>query len=332
MSTDCFSKAALQNLHIDRFIFHAIHDGSSEPLLLEEILVGDHEPFFMELVQECAKGNRYLFNEGSATRQQLAEIVEDPSLFQEKSRQLAQHFHECATGSVSPGIFFFMRLYSDSMNYFAMIKYDNQPVLRYSIADNRTVTIDELTNTITQNRSALQKSALIYLGDEEQELMVRDRQAAGGEIAAFFRSFLDVYRKQGQEQITRALHRAVVETVSKHAAELPAEFVRETSDRFAEVVGRGPRDRDGFCNDFFGDAAGNVRDTFEQQMHRRGIDDECPFDLDEQTAGKSRKRRYSTRGGITLQIPPDTQDGFEIMDCEDGTVQITIRTVKLWES
>src|SRR6056297_2903015 len=77
--SDPFSKSALENLTIDRFIVHVVHDGGDEPLLLEEILVGDYEPFFVELVQDCAKGNRYLFNEASPTRAHLVEIAEDPA-------------------------------------------------------------------------------------------------------------------------------------------------------------------------------------------------------------------------------------------------------------
>ncbi len=330
--SDPFAKSVIANLKIDRFIFHVIHDAAVKPLLLEEIEAGEHAAFFLDLVQDSLKGNRYIFNDTSRTRQRLEEIIEEPSLFQEKSRELATDFHAEATSSVSPGIFFFMRLYFEDMSYFAMVKYDNQPVLQYRIGDQHDVTLDELTNTITQNRSALQKSALIYMGDEDTELMVRDRQASGGEIAEFFRAFLDVSRKQGQEEITKALRRAVVDTVNKHGSELPDELVRETSERFAEVVGQGPRDKDRFYDEFFGETGPGVRDTFDQQMRRRGVADDCPFELDDETAAKRRKRRYSTLGGITLQVPPDTQEMFEIADCENGDVEIIIRTRKLWES
>lgn len=329
--SDPFSKSTLESLQITRFVFHVVHDDSEEPTLLEEIPIGDYEPFFLELVLDGAKGNRFLFNEGSKTREQLVEILEDDALFQEKSQILARNFHIAATGSASPGVFFFMRLSGNDRDYFALIKYDNQPVLRYSYGDGERVRLDELTNTITQNRSALQKSALVCLGGDDEELMVRDRQASGGDVAAYFKHFLGVRRKQGQEQITRALHRAAVDTVNKHAADLPDDLIRDASDRFADVVTQGPRDVDGFYNDYFGTDDPAVRDTFDQQMHRRGLDNDCPFELDPETASRPEKRRYATVGGITLQIPPGTQDAFEIRDCSNGDVEITIRTKKLWE-
>ncbi len=329
---DPFSRSVYANLTIERFIFHVIHDGSDEPQLLEEMPAGDYEPFFLDLVLDCAKGNRYLFNDQSYTCRQLRDILEDSSLFQQKSQELARSFHLAATSAAGPGILFFMQLASEDKRFFALIKYDNQRVLQYRIGEGQGVSLDELTNTITQNRSALQKSALIYLGDEESELLARDRQASGGEIASYFRSFLDARRKQDQEEITRALQGAVRETVHRHATELPDDMIRETSDRFAEVVGRGPRDQEEFYREYFGEADPGVRDTFMEQAQRRGLYEQNSLALDQQTAVRPRKKRYTTVGGITILIPPGTQDFFEIVDNAPGEVQITIRTNRLWEN
>jgi hypothetical protein len=329
--SDPFARSALENLSIERFIFHIIHDGGEEPQLLEEVPPGEFAPFFLELVTDCARGNRYLFHDRSHTCQQLQAIQEDPALFEEKSRELARSFHLTATGAASPGVLFFMQLAGQQERYFALIKYDNQRVLQYHIGESRKVSLDELTNTITQNRSALQKSALIHLGAEGAELLLRDRQATGGEIAAYFRNFLDVYRKQGQDEISRALRGAVSETVHRHAADLPDDMIRETSDRFVEVAGRGPRDQEEFYRQFFGETDPSVRDTFMEQAQRRGIDQDNALALDQDAAARPRKKRYTTVGGITILAPADTCDFFEIVDTAPGEVRITIRTNRLWE-
>jgi len=327
-----FSKSALENLEISRFIFHVVHDGSEEPVLLEETFIGEHEPFFMELVYDCLKGIRYEFNEGSQTYDIISHIHQDESLFQEMSCQLARNFHASATGAVGPGVFFFFKLISDENIYYAIIKYDHQPVLQYRISDGYSVTIQEIADTITQNRKALQKSALICLTDDGGELMVRDRQASGGDIAHFFKGFLNVRRKQDETQITKALHRAVVDTVGQHVSELPTEFVREASGRFEECVQNGIENRENFFNQYFGsEAPPQVRDTFEQQLHRRGLED-CPFELSPEQNYRSQKRRYRTAGGITFQLPLQSDDWFEITDCGNGETEVTIRTKMLWEN
>lgn len=330
--SDPFARTALEDLAISRFIFHVVHDGDDEPVLLEEAPCEKYELFFLDLVLDSLKGTRYLFNEGSQTESILSEICDDPTTFQEKSCQLATNFHAAASGSASPGIFFVLHLLAGEKNYFAMVKYDNQTVLQYRINDSCAVTIDAIANTITQDRRALQKSALIYMGDDGPELIVRDRQASGGDIAHYFKGFLNVSRRQNGEQITRALHRAVVETVSKHAAELPPELTRDATSHFARTVQEGAGDADTFFGSYFGnDTDSRVRDTFDQQLVRRGIND-CPFDLNAETAQKDNRRRFRTSGGITLQLPPDSQDYFEIEDCPDGEVEIRIRTSRVWES
>lgn len=326
------SKNALDGLTISRMIFHVIHNDAEEPILLEEVPCGDYQDFFLDLVSECLKGTRFEFNDGSQTERLLRDIYEDSDSFQEKSRQLAANFHAAAVGNAGPGIFFVLRMDTEDGAYFALIKYDNQPVLQYRIENDANVTIDEIANTITQDRRALQKSVLVYMDAEQSDVIARDRQASGGDLAHYFRGFLNVSRLQNGEQITRALRRAVVDTVSKHAAELPDDMTREASNRFTKTVVDGAPDPESFYGSYFGEHGNeNLRDTFQQQLQRRGLDD-CPFDLDPATAVKTSKRRFRTSGGITLQLPPDSPDWFEIEDCPDGHVEIKIRTTKVWES
>jgi hypothetical protein len=329
MSTP-FSKDDLSFLTINRFVFHVVHDGAA-PQLLEEVPVGSYEDFFVDLVVDSTRGSKFYFNDNSQTQELIASILDDENQFQQVSRQLATNFHAAASGSVSAGIFFFMHLKSDSNNYFAMIKYDNQPVLHYSISDAHSVSLDELTNTITRDRRALQKSALICLDNDEFQVLARDRQSSGGDIANFFKGFLNVCRAQDEKTLSRALHQAVVSTVNNHAAELPVDISREASDRFARSIEEGARNSDALYKSLFGDECDvSIRDTFDEQLRRRGIED-VPFDLDDESLRKQR-RRYKTSGGITLQMPPDTQDFFEIRDCEDGSVEIVIRSQRVWES
>ncbi len=326
------SRNALEGLEISRLIFHVIHTAGEEPVLLEEIPVGEYQEFFLDLVSDCLKGTRFEFNDGSQTESLLRDIYNEPDSFQEKSRQLATNFHAVAVGNAGPGIFFVLKMDTEDGAYFALIKYDNQPVLQYRIEDGSSVTIDEIANTITQDRRALQKSVLVYMDAEGSDVIARDRQASGGDLAHYFRGFLNVSRKQNGEQITRALRRAVVDTVSKHAAELPDDMTREASNHFTRTVVEGAEDPDAFYGSYFGENGNEqVRDTFQQQLQRRGLDD-CPFDLDPDTAVKNSKRRFRTSGGITLQLPPNSSDWFEIEDCPDGHVEIKIRTQKVWES
>jgi hypothetical protein len=309
-----------------------IHNESEEPILLEELPCEKYQEFFMDLVLECLKGTRFEFNEGSQTESLLRDIYHDGDTFQEKSRQLATNFHASAVGNAGPGIFFVLKIDTDDGAYFALIKYDNQPVLQYRIEDGNNVTIDEIANTITQNRRALQKSVVVYMDAEGTQVIARDRQASGGDLAHYFRGFLNVSRQQNGEQVTRALRRAVVDTVSRHASELPDDMIREASDHFTRTVQDGASDPDSFYGSYFGERGNDqIRDTFHQQLQRRGLEDSA-FELDPAAAEKPPRRRFRTSGGISLYLPPDSSDWFEIEDCTDGYVEIRVRTRRVWES
>jgi len=329
-----FSKQRIEKLSISRFIFHIISDYNAEPVLLDEVPCEEYEDFFLDLVFDSLKGTRYSFKNESQTQQLMRQMYEDGDRFVEISRQLAVNFSAASGGNASPGIFFVLELshQEGEHTYFALIKYDNQTVLQYRTAEDNRASIGEIANAITRDRRALQKSALIFMDENGAEVLARDRQSSGGELANYFKGFLHVVRANQTEHVTRSLHRAVVDTVNKHAVDLPPEFARDASSRFADAVGQNPDDIDAFYGSCFADAGNDaVRDTFQQMATKHGLY-ETPFELDRDSATRVSKRRYRTLGGITFQIPQHSEDWFSIEDCADGTTEIVIKTRRLWEN
>ena len=87
------SEKEIENLSIDKFIFHVVHHHNDEPILLDETPIGDFEDFFLERAMETLQGNRFTFADGSITRTLLKQVLDDESQFVSVSKTLAQTFH-----------------------------------------------------------------------------------------------------------------------------------------------------------------------------------------------------------------------------------------------
>src|SRR5471030_1225438 len=98
------------NLRIDRFIFHVVHHGAPEPILLDEAPIGDFEPFFIARLAETLEGNRFVFTNGSLTKQNLLNERANPERFVEISKVLAREFHSHGDQRIERGVLIVMAL------------------------------------------------------------------------------------------------------------------------------------------------------------------------------------------------------------------------------
>lgn len=74
-----FSDEEIENLSIEKFIFHVVHHRSDEPILLEQTPIGGFEDFFLKRALETLRGNRFTFADGSLTRTLLKQVLDDES-------------------------------------------------------------------------------------------------------------------------------------------------------------------------------------------------------------------------------------------------------------
>lgn len=321
--------AELNNLRIKQFIFHVVHHGPEEPELLDEVPIGDFEPFFLDRARDTLRGNAFEFLAHSETRRRLGMIDKTPATFVEISKELAQDFHKQRDKRIKPGVFILMRLTSRIKTFFLVIKYEHERVVAYEIEKHRAI-LHEIKNSFTQSPSALQKSAFIRLSRVGGDLVVIDRTIRK-DITDFFRDFLGVRRKYDAVQMSEKVAEAVYETVRAHQADLPPAFAanwRNNLDRVASK--RKVFDADDFVNVFFGaEATEDVRETFTDELTKRELKDEV-FDFDRNAFKVSGITRYRTYEGVAVQVPAEARDFVKVENLTDRS-RIIITTKRVVE-
>lgn len=125
-------------LTIKRMIFHVVGGELGLPVLLSEISPPEHVDFFLERIKSALSGNMFRFTELSNTERILRLIrnhadTTDDHCFTEQSTFLANDFQSHHhTKNASMGVFFLFELnILNDEKLFALIKYDNEDVVRY---------------------------------------------------------------------------------------------------------------------------------------------------------------------------------------------------------
>ncbi|AWN34394.1 nucleoid-associated protein [Methylobacterium radiodurans] len=320
-------KAALR---VESFIFHAVHHGQPEPTLHDGVSIGGFAEFFIERVVETLRGNRFTFDTGSTTLRALRGIEADPATFVEASKDLARRLHrteghEMPDGRFKRGILMVTVLSAGPRRFHSLIKYDHGERVIDIVERGSAAVLEEVVNPLTQNRKALQKSALIELDDAGGQLVVVDHSKRSG-ITDFFRGFLGVRRAQAEADLTKAVERSLRKTVQTHAAELPPEIGSQWRQRLRDIAARRREfEPDQFFGDLFGanDTAA-LRATWRGQLAANEIDGE-QFTFDPDALPDTGPTRYRTAENIDITVPAAARDRFNWERQADGSVVITIR-------
>src|SRR5688572_26266703 len=156
----------IEDIKITDFIFHVVHHGEEDPGLLDETPIDKYEHFFKERIKEVLDGNKFYFNPESTFLTQIKKLDNDHSLFLEISKALARKFHEIQDDRIKPGVMILMKTAIGGIDHYILIKYDHEMVIYYKKTTLNTAILDEMSNTFSKNKSALQKSAIIKLDGE----------------------------------------------------------------------------------------------------------------------------------------------------------------------
>src|SRR5262249_21865818 len=149
----------------------------------------------------------------------LRRVEEDPARFVGETKDLAALFNGMHSGAASVGVFLVFVLRVGGARLYAIIKYDHEEVLSYTIEeeeDVRRALIAALQSTFVRSPEALQKAAIIRLNGAGGELSVRDR-VSPSKITRYFQGFLGARRRFAEGQLTQALSDVAKKTARKHA-------------------------------------------------------------------------------------------------------------------
>lgn len=333
-----FDEGEANTLMIERMIFHVVGKELNDPILLEEISPPEHTDFFLERVRSALKGNLFSFREISRTEQTLRSVMAAPATFAAGSKALAADFQSRHSGAMSTGVFFvFWLRTANGRDVFALIKYDNEDVVRYVLQDGAgggVPKLERFRETFVRKAEAMQKIALVHLEDQGGKLMVRDRSKPA-HISEYFEGFLGAKRVNDPKEMSQKVVEAFVEAFKKHRSALPEDVRKGGVNRLYEIFRRdgqrydsenpgalitaalGPHDEDS-----------PIRKTLEREMKSRGIADET-FDIQPDSVKKPTRKRLRTEEGV--EILYDEENKPQRRPLADGRTELVIVTAGVAE-
>jgi hypothetical protein len=327
------SNEQLASLRIKQFIFHVVHHGEPEPVLFNELEIGEFEPFFLDRVRSILKGTAYEFNPQADVCGLLEAVKEDSSLFVDHSRQLAVNFHAHGLDDkrIKKGVMILMSLVTLDKELFSIIKFEHEQVLRYR-NDGSSVFLESVADTFTQSPDAMQKAAVIDMSEEDPVVMVLDRNVRGG-ISGFFQGFLNVRRAKSEKEKTETLLDVVRNTSNQHLDDFPPDFTREVQSRADEFLQNGEQfDNEEFFTKVFGpDVNDSVRNTYKHYIQKEDLENE-QFYLDKDAASVPKKRKIRTAEGLTIYFNEKSASSIKISYGQNGEKDmIVIESMKVRE-
>lgn len=330
------TEAEKNALTIERMIFHVVGKSLDDAILLDEIAPPQHADFFLERVKSALTGNLFEFREHSNTERIVRSIEDDPKNFTFLTQQLAADFQTRHVATTSMGVFFVFVLSAGlGKTIYALIKYDNEDVVRYVIEEgdgNQVPTLERFQESFVRKAEAMQKIALVRLADEGGRIMVRDRSKPA-HISDYFEGFLSARRVNSPDEMSEKLLEAFKQTFKDHRLTLPEDVQRSGVNRIYDVMRQGghrydPEDFEPLLTAVFGQVAEDspVRRTLNKKLKEQGVAEEI-FDINPERIQKPRRRVIETSEGTTVTY--DEGHRPEIRPRPDGRKEILVVTAGL---
>ncbi|WP_374944333.1 nucleoid-associated protein [Sphingomonas sp.] len=331
------SDAERDDLRIDRMVFHVVGPDLTDPVLLAEFDPPIFTEFFLGRIKSAMGGNAYKFRPESPTMATLREIGADQTQFVRGSETLAASFqHEHRQNSIDGVFFLFLLSTVEDRRMFALVKYDTDQVLKYEIADaegRRRAILEEFRQTFSTKRESLQKIALVRLGAEDGEMMVRDRSRPEG-ISEYFGKFLRVKRAATPAEFTKKTERLLKEVMKQHRDDLDPEIRKGGARRINEQLRTtrefGPETQLQLFDAVFGVLPDNspVRRTYLRKLATAKLDEET-FQVDPTAIPRTPRRRIETVEGIQILFDEEDRGRIEKRELPTGDTEILITTAQV---
>lgn len=344
--------AQRESLEISDFIFHIIDPDNLENdegvIYLDSVELQDRQKrFFLDRLRDIAEGTQYIFKEDAVhLKEKCQDLIQEEADFVKLSRQVTADFAGRHEGQMSAGVFVIAVVrYLEQAHAWKklvlLLKMDKGASFSYSYTTDqngkRTASMAEVENALNENKSAIQKSAVIDVSDVfAWDVLAYDR-VTKPYLADYYKAFLGVTERQADSLLTRTAHT----TVRKWARQLTEEDMPDGQDAF-DYIGRSLNylaDHDTFDTDAFLNAI--VRD--ENAENKARLISMLRADLVESgVAGQQfvprpgslpnriRRQIYQTAEGVTITFEGDKDaHGLQTDKLPDGRERVTIETQRL---
>lgn len=190
------SLAQKQSIKIEKFIFHIIIQNEDEPKYLDEVVITDEQKnFFRDRLIDVSQGNQFLFQDTSTSSvyKQGKDILKDPEKnFLKASKVLTADFKSRHNKNTSDGVFITaLASIENKHNLIFLVKLDHKKVYEYKLKGTKAL-LEEIKNTFVEDKSAIQKVALIDVENVFVWNVLAYDRAKPGSLTDYFQKFLAV--------------------------------------------------------------------------------------------------------------------------------------------
>ncbi|WP_329904168.1 nucleoid-associated protein [Porphyromonas pogonae] len=212
------SMADKEAIVIEKLIFHIIITDEVIPTYLDEIeITEEQKKFFKDRLSDAAQGRQYIFTPDNPHIKRLGrEILKaDNDKFVELSKEITESFHQAHRGNTNNGVFIVSIASIRKRQLLFLIKLDHKKVYEYKLKGAKAL-LEEVKNTFIEDKSAIQKVALIDINSNVVwDVLVYDRSKSGG-ITDFFAKFLSVLPRETESDLTRKFQNMAREWASNN--------------------------------------------------------------------------------------------------------------------
>lgn len=336
------SIADKEAIKIEKLIFHIIITNNINPQFLDEIEVtDDQQKFFRDRLAEAAQGRQYIFTSDNPLIEQYAKEIFDSSNddFVNVSKKITDLFHQAHRKNANDGVFIVSVATIRNRKLLFLIKLDNRKVYEYKVLGTKAL-LEEVKNTFSEDKSAIQKVALIDIDSNViWDVLVFDRSKPGG-ITEFFSKFLSVLPRETESDLTRKTQAAAKSWASDNKTIIdpnqePAVYKNRARDY---LLYTDTFDTDNYINAVIQDEneirRDLLRESFRSYLELVGLAGQDFVPKKEAITKKETKNIRQTAEGVKIEWFGDPKDSnIEIPNSsnQNGEYKIIIRTNNIIE-
>lgn len=326
-------------IRIEKLIFHIILKDELQPRYLNEVAMTDEQrSFFRDRLEDAASGRQFVFLDDSSTKTTAEELVNcDNDRFVQLSKDLASDFKRHHGANANDGVFIVSVASIGVRKLIFLIKFDHKKIYQYKVQDGGRALLTEVQDTFSEDKSSIQKVALIDVSDAAVwDVLVTDLKARPekGYITDYFKQFLGVIPRETDTDLTRQALNIAFHWANDNQIDLPE--TQEASDYKARakayLLGNETFDSDSFINSVILDEDVARRErhraSFKQRMENDGLYGQH-FTLIHSALKKSTTKNVRlTREGVRIEWEGSAEDvNYSVTDKdENGQQIITIKT------
>lgn len=340
------SQSMRESISIHKFIYHILLSSEDEVDYLSAVsLTETQKEFFQEMIAESSRGTKYTFvdSDNSLLYEKCNEIVgnlDDDDLFIRASKQLANSFKSQHDKRMADGIVivtaFSMLVNMQPKNFVAILKLDYKPVLQQKRDENdpTKVTFEEITDSLLEEKAAIQKRAIIDVGESfNWDAIAIERGKTGAKqdsdvaIGDHFRNFLSVKLLENNTVLMRKAISHSKKWATQHEELVPSD-VKARVISYIEAHDEQTVNMDDIkelvCNCDNPDTKTRLESSFDSYMDEVGLNGVQFTPSSNSIPKKDKKTKLKTNMNVTVEWQGEMRDaGVETAHVNGRTV-ITI--------